>query len=545
VDYEDDTALRSHGCLKAAYDCADTHSERLAIIDGFDLERVFVIRLTGRPLAALAAIALVLGLGLTAQVAAASPVVLFFPGGCRAPDGGSLQSCIKSARDGDLIRIRTNDIPDPIRIRNKSVSLEPAAGFRPVIGGTMTIEAKTGSRTVTVNGIKARNGIVVNLTGGAGHRVTLNHDTIKAKGSGQGALRVFNTARSTVSVTGSRISSPTAWAVFYTSQSFAGRTATLDLVGNRITGGYQTAAGVLISHSGRGDLIATIDNNAISGIHCGASCGFKPLGGVFIAATNNGSTITNVVGDTIDDVSPQPAIGMTDTQTAGGRMTVNLFNSVITRTPMAVGIDSSGASDASSLTFAAGYNDYHDVLHPSRLEGRSLGSGNLFVDPQYLDEYGGNLRVSPSSPIIDAGVVCSPGGIADPDADGNHRLAGTSVDMGAYEVNARRPTGVVLVGTPKDDTLKGTSGADIICGMASADALTGGRGPDYIDGGTGDDTLTGSRGADRLFGGPGDDTLCGHDGKRGNDLLDGGSGVDSYSADQGDTIVNVEQKATC
>ena len=217
-------------------------------------------------------------------------------------------------------------------------------------------------------------------------------------------------------------------------------------------------------------------------------------------------------------MNPQPAILITDTQTAGGQMTVQLFNSLITRTPRAVSIDRSGASSSSSLTFGAGYNDYHDVLHSSQLNGGSLGPGNLFVDPHYVDEYRGNLRLSPGSPVIDAGLACSRAGIADPDADGNHRLAAKNVDMGAYEFNGKPPTGVVLVGTPKRDTLTGTRGADVICGMGSDDTLGGKGGPDFIDGGTGNDTLTGAGGTDRLFGGSGDDTLCGHDGERGNDL---------------------------
>src|SRR5262249_2016334 len=144
------------------------------------------------------------------------------------------------------------------------------------------------------------------------------------------------------------------WAVFYTSQAFLGRTTTLNLVGNQVTGGSRTAAGVLISHSGRGDLVANIDNNAISGIHCDSTCGFDPLGGVEVTSTNTGSTTVNIVGNTIDDVNPQPAIRVKDTQTAGGETTVRLFNSVVTRTPMALYLDSSSAAHPASLAFEAG-----------------------------------------------------------------------------------------------------------------------------------------------------------------------------------------------
>jgi hypothetical protein len=503
-----------------------------------------VIRLTGRLLAALAAVALLLGQH-PAQVAAASPAALFFPGGCRQPDHGSVQSCIDTAVDGDRISIRTDRYADPIQISDKSVWLVAGAGYTPVFSDLVSIEATSGTRSDRVIGIKSKRGFTINLTGGQNHAVTLANDTIKSKDSVHGALRVFTTVSSRVTVRKSRIASPTAWAVFYTSQAFEGMTATFNLVGNRITGGYRTAAGVLISRSGRGALVANVYNNAISGIHCGANCGFDPLGGLVATSTNRGSMLVNIVGDTIDDVNPQPAVRITNTQSAGGQMTVNVYNSLITRTPMAVYIHSSSSSAASSMTFSAGSNDYHDVLHASHLESYSLGSDNRFVDPEYVDEYGGNLRLRPGSPVIDAGTVCSPGGVADPDADGNHRLAGKGIDLGAYETNAAPPTGTVKVGTDAADTLTGTSSADILCGMGGHDRLAGAGGGDYLDGGDGNDILIGSNGKDRLYGDAGDDTLCGHDGKRGNDLLDGGAGTDSYEADKGDTLIGVERKSSC
>src|SRR3954468_16265969 len=133
------------------------------------------------------AVALLLGHA-PAQPAAASSAALSFPGGCRKADHDSLQSCINPAHDGDRIRIRTNTVAGAIKIGNKSLSLEGADGHRPTIGGTITIKGTTGTRVVSLSRVKAKHGIVVSLTGGANHAVTLRHDTIKAKGSGQGAL---------------------------------------------------------------------------------------------------------------------------------------------------------------------------------------------------------------------------------------------------------------------------------------------------------------------------------------------------------------------
>ncbi len=59
------------------------------------------------------------------------------------------------------------------------------------------------------------------------------------------------------------------------------------------------------------------------------------------------------------------------------------------------------------------------------------GSDNIDVDPMFVDAEGGNLRLQLGSPCIDAGndnVVT-----VATDMDGNPRVAGAAVDMGAYE----------------------------------------------------------------------------------------------------------------
>lgn len=75
-----------------------------------------------------------------------------------------------------------------------------------------------------------------------------------------------------------------------------------------------------------------------------------------------------------------------------------------------------------------------------------------------------------------------------------------------------RPT---IVGTSRNDKLKGTNKDDVI---------VGGPGQDKIDGGRGDDVICGEGGSDELSGGPGKDTLDGGSGKK--DECDGGPGRD-------------------
>ncbi|MGH2685588.1 MAG: calcium-binding protein [Actinomycetota bacterium] len=105
-----------------------------------------------------------------------------------------------------------------------------------------------------------------------------------------------------------------------------------------------------------------------------------------------------------------------------------------------------------------------------------------------------------------------------------------------------------VVGTPWEDTLTGTGGRDVICGLDGNDTLNGLRGKDILIGGDGDDTLNGGNGKDQLFGDAGNDTLNGGNGKdklfgeagvddlaggNGKDLLDGGTEADACAGGRG------------
>ncbi len=146
---------------------------------------------------------------------------------------------------------------------------------------------------------------------------------------------------------------------------------------------------------------------------------------------------------------------------------------------------------------------------------------------------------TPASPVVfdlEAGTASS-GGFTETitnierfiGSDGDETINGSSI--------ANVLTGLggddVLSGLAGNDTLKGGSGSDTIEGGTEKDRLIGGSGSDLLKGGAGGDVIRGGGYADTIRGNDGNDRLRGDagndsiNGGRGNDWIDGGSGDDT------------------
>ncbi len=74
----------------------------------------------------------------------------------------------------------------------------------------------------------------------------------------------------------------------------------------------------------------------------------------------------------------------------------------------------------------------------------SLPASNLVgVDPSFVDGAGGDFHLAAGSVAIDAGDDTPRGGLGAQDLDGNPRIQGARVDVGAYEASGARPPGHV------------------------------------------------------------------------------------------------------
>lgn len=90
--------------------------------------------------------------------------------------------------------------------------------------------------------------------------------------------------------------------------------------------------------------------------------------------------------------------------------------------------------------------------------------------------------------------------------------------------NTSSATITVQVGGNGNDTLDGTTGADMLFGQNGIDTLNGNAGADLACGGNGNDILRGDSDKDGLFGQNGDDTLTGGSEA---DIFSGGPGTDT------------------
>src|SRR5205823_3254985 len=78
-----------------------------------------------------------------------------------------------------------------------------------------------------------------------------------------------------------------------------------------------------------------------------------------------------------------------------------------------------------------GSNYYSSTINYCCTAPLPAGTGNFASAPGFADFAGGNFRLQPWSPCVNAGTnFYAPAGT---DLDGNPRIAGGTVDMGAYE----------------------------------------------------------------------------------------------------------------
>jgi hypothetical protein len=473
-------------------------------------------------------VAALLALSLPGSVLAAATWT--FPGTCT----GTLQACVDGAAAGDTISLDSNVPTVEVVLVSKSLTITAAAGFKPVVARIAVRDMGTADPfAVTLKGFQATevDGI---FSGGTGHSLTLSHMRVVQTdpNAPETAISLGTSVPSLLHIVSSYVYFTNEWAGIQMYGPWTGQ-STFRAVGNTISahGATYAGSGIELDALGSSDLRADIMNNVfwdVASCHCGASSG------VFLYPQDTSTTRLNIVGNTFEAVKGS-AVAVRNSLAPGGHGALFAYDNTFSRSKGAAFYIDDDAGAKARFALSAGYNNFYANAQANFVGGRSLGTHNLAKNPKFASPSTGNLRLAATSPLLNVGKVCSPGGVAMPDASGHNRLYGASVDIGAFERSAGA-AGRALVGTSGADTLTGGPGKDILCGYGGNDKLSGGAGNDYLDGGTGADTLSG---------GAGNDTLCAKDGVKRNDHLSGGTGTDGYQADTGDVRSSLERLVIC
>src|SRR4029077_13144387 len=209
--------------------------------------------------------------------------------------------------------------------------------------------------------------------------------------------------------------------------------ATVRVVANRLVGHADTSTenGIELDVEGDARLKADILNNTIwdfGTCNCGGPSNI-------LVDMNTSTTVAdvNIVGNTLDTAANND-LEVRNDLLAGGLLKLDVFDNILSRAGS--GDISLGEEVSGTLVYRAGNNDEYANGSPDDLLDKEPGTDNLIADPLFLDPLNGDFRLGAGSDLIDAGVTCSPGGVAQPDVAGHARLAGFSVDMGSSEFDA-------------------------------------------------------------------------------------------------------------
>jgi hypothetical protein len=494
----------------------------------------------------------VIGLGLTATGPAQGVgVVHDYPG--PAPCATTLQACIDGAASGDTIRIVTDTpIHEGIMVE-KSLELTAGAGFHPVIGAApgeppadqFVWDVGEGAIDVTVSKIEFRNTRVrIYLQSFAGSEVTMQRNEIFHRFDSNNDFGVFIDLRASgtrarvidnsIRTTGSPVK-------LFTDMPESDDSTQVDLVGNRLSTSQATNAGPGVALDLRGDGHVTVQTYS-NVIHHASGCNCGNAGAIQLTTLESVEAEVNMVGNTIDRTQG-PGVGIS-IQTPGGtsELSANIFDNIVTA---GAGSPIELPALMPRLHVRNGYNDFFGNADPPFFGGYLEGGSTMSVPPGYVNAAAADYRLRSTSPLRDVGLTCTPGGLSRRDAGNRFRVGARNVDIGAFELESGPvPAGVNLFGTDGPNTLSGTPGADVICGMLGGDTINGAGGADHVYGGQGGDEVAGAGGADFVTGGSGPDTITGGlgadhlDGRdhHGTDSLAGGPNTDACQFDPGDSV---------
>ncbi len=447
------------------------------------------------------------GLAVGTVPAAAATTVRYPSAAC--PDTGpkGLQECIDAQAAGSTV-VLVDEVIDEYAVITKSLTLRgESRRFRPILRGIVLADvAATSPLRVTISDVRVRRELRgIGLDDVGGHRVIIRRVELGRDETHADGMNFSSRVPMTLVVEDSWVhptTSQTSGIAFHTNSPSG--TSHVRIAGNRVSQAGSAIGGSGISVSMAGSSRATVDvyGNSVFAVARSRAGGAS---GILIHLDDVARADVDVVGNSVAR-SATSAFMLWNSVDAGGRIRLNLFDNTFSHSDQGITITHRTLGTG---TVRSGHNNTYRNARGHYYEGRGEGPGDLHRDPRFVDLDAGDLRLRAGSPLIDRGLVCQPGGLGIRDAAGRHRVAGGSVDIGAFEHGSRVRGGVVVMGSSGRDALRGSRGADIVCGLGGADVL------------------------------------CVRDGIRGNDFVDGGSGRDRGRVDAGDKRRSVEATGGC
>lgn len=363
-----------------------------------------------------------------------------------APCNTTLQNCIDNVGSGDTVEIATNTVDESITL-DKSLTLKPAAGYSPRFINTHTIVASsTGStdNSITIQGIVMETGvIIVSHTSSGTFSLNLLDNTIERSFSYGQAIRFWpiSGGKTFFNISSNNITVPSGdqmYGIQLHSQSDIegnisnnvivmegatqgnaievtnlGISAIVDIIGNTISGTNMDNGIFVYQYTAGSTTDMRIANNLITG-----QAGNVGGPGAITYYINDGHVNLEVVNNTVAD-NEEGIMLYCDPGTASGKIANNI---IANNTSQGLYIDSG---------VAAAVSNNHNLLYNNVLNSFTPGAGTLYGDPLFVG--GGDYRLQPLSAAVNKGDNASvPSGITT-DLDGNPRISGPVVDMGAYE----------------------------------------------------------------------------------------------------------------
>jgi hypothetical protein len=208
------------------------------------------------------------------------------------------------------------------------------------------------------------------------------------------------------------------------------------------------------ANAGGGAAYALVENCVVSNNASIASGG----GGVFQCALNNclltgNSANTNAGGGALGGMLSNCTLTENQANSGGGAESAVLNNSIIYLNHAPTGENINACTMNYSCTTPL----------------PATGTGNIDADPVFVDVVGGNFRLDYTSPCINAGnnaLVVDP---SDWELDGNPRISGGRVDMGAYEFQGGAAP--VITVQPQSQTVHSGSNVVFTAGADGAPPL--------------------------------------------------------------------------